>query len=74
MIGRSILGLLSDFAVSLRTQVAAGLVTPLDDAGTPSGALKPRRDVALCDESPGRICRNGYGSLEVGGLRDRADD
>jgi hypothetical protein len=74
MIGRSILELLSDFAVSLRTQVAAGLVTPLDDAETPVSVPKRGRGVALCDESPGRICRNGYGSLEVGGLRDRVDD
>lgn len=66
--------LLSDFALTLRTQVAAGFMTPLDDAETPVRAPKHGQGVVLCDESPGRLCRNGYGSLEVGGLRDRVDD
>jgi hypothetical protein len=74
MTSRSMMEVLSDFALSLRTQVAAGFMTPLDDADTPVSAPKGGRGVALCDESPGRICRNGFGSLEVGGLRDRVDD
>jgi hypothetical protein len=71
---RSIVELFRNFALSLRTQVAAGFVNPLGDVARLGVSAKLREGITLFDESPGRICRNGYGSLEVGGLRDRADD
>ena len=62
---------LKDMACALRTQLAAGLSIPLADDEAPSLNRRARRPTDLCDDTPGRHCRNGYGSLEVGGLRDR---
>lgn len=65
--------LLSSLAV-LRTQILAGLSVPLED----ERRKHVRRtewlfDEARFEENPGRIGRNGLGSLEVGGGRDRID-
>ena len=59
---------------SLKTQLLAGLSVPLED----DRWRRPRHtawliDEARFEENPGRIGRNGLGSLEVGGGRDRID-
>ena len=57
---------------SLSLKVVASLTLPIDDDVRPSSlSLKRTRFQNSLDEAPGRHCRNGYGSLEVGGLRDR---
>ncbi len=61
---------------ALRAQIAVGLSVPLDTEadGRKLMAYRTNNRLDLCEERPGRMCRNGYGSLEVGGLRDRVDD
>lgn len=61
---------------ALRVQISVGLSVPLDtEAGSrPMMAHRSNKRLDLCEERPGRMCRNGYGSLEVGGLRDQVDD
>jgi hypothetical protein len=61
---------------ALRAQISVGLSVPLDTetVGHPKMAPGANKRLELCEERPGRMCRNGYGSLEVGGLRDRVDD
>ena len=72
---QSALSMLGDCGRALRAQISAGLSVPLDvEADDRRVEGMPTKRLDLCDEVPGRICRNGYGSLEVGGLRDRVDD
>lgn len=72
---QSALTMLGDCGRALRAQISAGLTVPLEvKADDRRMEGMPTKRVDLCDEVPGRICRNGYGSLEVGGLRDRVDD
>lgn len=62
------------FFHSLKTQILAGLAVPLeDDRRSLSGTTDWLFDEARFEENPGRIGRNGLGSLEVGGGRDRID-
>lgn len=68
------MSLLGSFMMSLRGQIAAGMVTPLDQDRPTIWTSRSRKPRAACDELPGRVCRSGYGSLEVGGGRDRVDD
>jgi hypothetical protein len=64
-----------DFRRTVIAQVSAGLSVPLDvEANDFRAAAGKTRHLDLCDEIPGRLCRNGYGSLEVGGIRDRPED
>jgi hypothetical protein len=57
---------------SLRLKVVASLTLPFDNhIRPPTLSLKRTQLQDSLDEAPGRHCRNGYGSLEVGGLRDR---
>jgi hypothetical protein len=59
----------------LRAQISVGLSAPLEaESADRLVTHGPTKRVDLCDEIPGGLCRNGYGSLEVGGLRDRVDD
>jgi hypothetical protein len=67
--------LLGNYGRTLLAQISVGLSVPLEteSADRPEArGLTKRLD--LCDEIPGSLCSNGYGSLEVGGLRDRVDD
>jgi hypothetical protein len=67
--------LLGNCGRALRTQISAGLSVPLEsDSAVRPVAHGPIKRLDLCDEIPGSLCSNGYGSLEVGGLRDRVDD
>jgi hypothetical protein len=69
------LALLGDCGRALQTQISAGLTVPLDvEADDRRVDGMPTKRLDLCDELPGSLCSNGYGSLEVGGLRDRVDD
>jgi hypothetical protein len=66
---------LREFWWSLRLKVVAACTLPLDsEVRPPNLSSNGTRFRSLCDEVPGRHCRNGYGSLEVGGLRDRVND
>jgi hypothetical protein len=73
---QSALTLLGNCGRALRAQISVGLSVPLDTetVGRPKTAPGANKRLELCEERPGRMCRNGYGSLEVGGLRDRVDD
>jgi hypothetical protein len=64
------LTLLSDCGRVLYVQISTGLAVPLYD----QSADRPTRRMVLCNEIPGRLCRNGYGSLEVGGRPDQVND
>jgi hypothetical protein len=67
---QSALTMLGDCGQALYVQISTGLSVPLYD----QWADLPTRRMDLCEEIPGRLCRNGYGSLEVGGRRDQAND
>ncbi|MFY7914040.1 MAG: hypothetical protein ACOVPA_05165 [Rubrivivax sp.] len=73
---RSAITLLGNCTAALRGQMVLGLSVPLDteEDGRVMTAPRSNKRLDLCEERPGRMCRNGYGSLEVGGLRDRVDD
>jgi hypothetical protein len=72
----SSLTMFSSFMRALRAQISVGLSVPFDAEAVnrPTVAHRPGKRLDLCEERPGRMCRSGYGSLEVGGLRDRVDD
>jgi hypothetical protein len=66
--------MLRDFSRTLLAQIWAGVLVPLDvETSDFPAAPGKTRHLDLCDEMPGHLCRNGYGSLEVGGIRDRAE-
>lgn len=72
---QSALTMLGDCGRALRAQIWAGLSVPLDvEADDRRVDGMPTKRLDICDELPGSLCSNGYGSLEVGGLRDRVDD
>lgn len=73
---------LSEFLGSLWTQVCASLSVGLptdDSADRPSEAAGQdptarNRMHVVAIKSPGRMTRNGLGSLEIGAARDRVDE
>lgn len=65
---------LGDLVSSVKCQLAAASVVPLISQDTVDADPRSQRRVDICEDTPGRICRNGYGSLEVGGLRERWED
>lgn len=59
---------------SLKTQILAGISVPLEDEGhSVSRRTDWLFDDARFEENPGRVVRNGLGSLEVGGGEDWFD-
>ena len=82
--GRSMFGIsrLSNFMASLATQVRAAIHVgiPLRDTGVGArGIEEPERarrlsDAQLWDDAPGRMTRNGLGSLEIGAGKTRIDE
>lgn len=82
--GRSMFGIsgLSNFVASLATQVRAAIHVgiPIDDCGAGArGIDEPERthrlsDAQLWDDAPGRMTRNGLGSLEIGAGKTRVDE
>ena len=75
------IGKLSSFMASLATQVRAAIHAgvPVDDAaGAPqTDACEPTlglSDAQLWDDAPGRMTRNGLGSLEIGAGKTRIDE
>ena len=77
----SVASKLKSFVASLATQLRAGIHVgvPADDAGG-ARARDTREpafghsDAQLWDDTPGRITRNGLGSLEIGAGKTRVDD
>lgn len=81
--GRAVLGFkrLSDIMASVATQIRAAIQVgvPVED-----GAEARRTDVGgstfgpatseLWDDAPGRMTRNGLGSLEIGAGKTRVDE
>lgn len=73
---------LSDFLVSVWAQarVSLSVGVAMDDSaarpGEPAdrGPQSGHTTQVLASKSPGRIMRNGLGSLEVGAARDRVDE
>ncbi|MBK8107021.1 MAG: hypothetical protein IPK42_16105 [Betaproteobacteria bacterium] len=75
------IGKLSSFMASLATQVRAAIHVgvPVDvaagarqtDACEPTLGLS---DAQLWDDAPGRMTRNGLGSLEIGAGKTRVDE
>jgi hypothetical protein len=65
---------LGDLVSSVKCQLAAAAVLTLNSQNTVNAEPRSQRRVDICEDAPGRMCRNGYGSLEVGGLRDRWED
>ncbi|MCA2968207.1 MAG: hypothetical protein INH43_06810 [Acidobacteriaceae bacterium] len=65
---------LGDLVSSVKCQLTAAVVVPLNSQNTVNADPRSQRRVDICEDAPGRICRNGYGSLEVGGLRDRWEE
>ena len=65
---------LGDLVSLVKCQLAAAAVVPLSSQDTVKADPRSQRRVDICEDAPGRICRNGYGSLEVGGLRDRCEE
>ena len=72
---------LSSFMASLATQVRAAIHVgvPADDgAGARrTNACEPTiglSDAQLWDDAPGRMTRNGLGSLEIGAGKTRVDE
>jgi hypothetical protein len=64
---------LADLLSAVKCQLAAAALVPLNSQDTVDLGPRSQRRVDICEDVPGRICRNGYGSLEVGGLRDRSE-
>lgn len=72
---------LSSFMASVVTQVRAAIHigVPVDDAAgvRQTDACEPRFDLSdaqLWDDAPGRMTRNGLGSLEIGAGKTRIDE
>lgn len=73
---------LSSFLASVATQVQAAIKVgdPIDD--TVAGARRTDEceptfglsDAQLWDDAPGRMTRNGLGSLEIGAGKTRVDE
>ena len=65
---------LVDLAFALKAQVESALTISLDEWGGHTGAEQSATPFQVCEDSPGRITRNGLGSLEVGAACDRLDE
>jgi len=73
---------LSSFLACVATQVRAAIVigVPVDDTQTESGrtdglaTTRDRSDSLMWDDAPGRITRNGLGSLEIGAGKTRVEE
>ena len=73
---------LSSFMASLATQVRAAIHVgvPVDDTAAgarQTDACEPTMglsDAQLWDDAPGRMTRNGLGSLEIGAGKTRVDE
>jgi hypothetical protein len=74
------IGKLSSFMASLATQVRAAIHVgvPVDDAAgaRQTDACEPTLGLsdAQWDDAPGRMTRNGLGSLEIGAGKTRVDE
>ena len=75
------IGKLSSFMASLATQVRAAIHVgvPVDDAAGArhTDACEPTlrpAEVQGWDDAPGRMTRNGLGSLEIGAGKTRVDE
>jgi hypothetical protein len=73
---------LSSFVASVATKVRATIEVgiPVDDTGTGAPGADEREptrglsDAQLWDDAPGRMTRNGLGSLEIGAGKTRVDE
>ena len=73
---------LSCFIASLATQVRAAIHVglPLEDTETETRGADERdparglSDAQVWDDAPGRMTRNGLGSLEIGAGKTRVDE
>jgi len=78
----SAIGKLSSFMASLATQIRAAIhvCAPVDDTAAgvrQTDACEPTiglSDTQLWDDAPGRMTRNGLGSLEIGAGKTRVDE
>ena len=76
------IGKLSSFMASLATQVRAAIHVgvPVDDTAAGArrtDACEPTTglsDAQTWDDAPGRMTRNGLGSLEIGAGKTRVDE
>jgi hypothetical protein len=74
-------GKLSCFMAGLATQIRAAILAgiPVDDAAAvrQTDTCEPKlglSDPQLWDDAPGRMTRNGLGSLEIGAGKSRIDE
>jgi hypothetical protein len=73
---------LSSFLASVATQVQAAIEVgvAVDDTAAGSNRTDEREPtsglsgVQRCDDAPGRMTRNGLGSLEIGAGKTRVDE